>query len=368
VGIRRIHLEEDAGKLVHVVGSGGEAEGCLVDYNRSSVPLLEIVTDHTRRPLRSAREARTYLEKLRQTLQYIDVSKCLLERGQFRNDVNVSVRPRGCQTFGNRAEIKNMSSFRFIMEAIEHEIVRQTEVLEAGGEVDQETRLFDEAQRVTRPMRSKEDAPDYRYFPDPDLVTVDIDEALIRQLEATLPELPSARLSRLIEEHGIARADALLLTRQRPISEFFLACAGLCTDTRRLGHWITKELFTLLKSASISVQGSELSPERFSALVNLVSAGTLTERIARAVLREMLETKASPDDIVEAKGLAPIDDVKRLSRMVDDVLRANPRPADQVRAGDDRPLNFLVGQVMKASEGKAQPQRVRELILSRIRQ
>ena len=221
VGIKRIHLEEDAGKLVHSSRSMDESEYSLVDYNRSSVPLLEIVTDHERNPMRSVHEARAYLEKLRQTLRYIEISECIIEQGQFRCDVNISIRPRGSQEFGNRAEIKNMASFRFIMNALEFEIERQKEIFEAGGEIPQETRTFDEQKGITLPMRSKEDAPDYRYFPDPDLLEVAIDDRMIQEIRDAMPELPDQKVNRIIEEYGIPKQDALVLTRDRAVSEFF---------------------------------------------------------------------------------------------------------------------------------------------------
>ncbi|MBN1626485.1 MAG: Asp-tRNA(Asn)/Glu-tRNA(Gln) amidotransferase subunit GatB, partial [Deltaproteobacteria bacterium] len=211
VGIKRIHLEEDAGKLMH--SSDGKEDYSLVDYNRSSVPLLEIVTDHERNPMHSLHEARNYLEKLKQTIKYIEISECMMERGQLRCDVNISIRPKGSKEFGNRAEIKNMSSFRFIMEALEYEIKRQKDLIESGKTVMQETRLFDEQKKITLPMRSKEDAPDYRYFPDPDLMEIKLDEDFISNVEKTMPELPDQQLIRIVDQYEIPSGDAIILTR-----------------------------------------------------------------------------------------------------------------------------------------------------------
>ena len=362
VGIKRIHLEEDAGKLVHSSDSFGESDFSLVDYNRSSVPLLEIVGDHERNPLRSIQEARAYLEKLRQTLLYIDISDCRLELGQFRCDVNVSIRPKGTESFGNRSEIKNMASFRYIMDALEYERSRQAELLEEGGRIEQETRLFDEGKRVTLPMRSKENAPDYRYFPDPDLLGINIDRTLMRNIEESMPELPNQKRHRIIEEFGIPKYDAEVLTRDKNVSDYFGECADLCRDRKRLSRWIIKELFRLLNAASLPIRKCRISTGDFARLIDMISTGDLTDKIGRDVLEEMFETGRSPDAIVDDKGLRPITDDQSLGKILDAVVGENPGVVEQIRAGETKPIDFLIGQVMKKTKGKADPKKVRALI------
>ena len=366
VGIKRIHLEEDAGKLVHSSNSFEASEYSLVDYNRSSVPLLEIVADHERNPLRSVKEARTYLDKLRQILKYIEISDCMLEKGQFRCDVNVSIRPRGSKVFGNRAEIKNMASFRFIADALEYEIKRQSEVLESGGRVSQETRLFDEEKKMTRPMRSKEDAPDYRYFPDPDLIDIEIDQEFLQAIEDNVPELPDEKLDHLIKKFGIPKRDAIVLTREKKVSDFFEQCASYCNDTKRLSHWVTKDLFKLLNESSMTIEECPIQPKDFSQLINLTDRGDITDSIGRTVLDEMFETGKAPETIVKAKGLKPIDNIDVLEKILGEVMVENPDAVSKIKKGSTKPIDFLIGQVMKKTRGKAHPKKVRELVLKKL--
>ncbi len=366
VGLKRIHLEEDAGKLVHSSGSLEASEYSLVDYNRSSVPLLEIVADHERNPLRSVKEARTYLDKLKQILKYIEISDCMLEKGQFRCDVNISIRPKGSKRLGNRAEIKNMSSFRFITEALEYEIKRQSELIESGSRVSQETRLFDEEKKITRPMRSKEDAPDYRYFPDPDLIEVEIDREFLQGIEDSVPELPDQKLDHLIKNFGIPRHDAIILTRERKVSDFFEKCALHCNDRRRLSHWITKDLFKLLNDSSLTIEECQIRPKDFSQLINLTDRGDITDSIGRTVLYEMFRTGKNPETIIEAKGLKPIQDVDLLDKILDEVIGENPDAVSKIKQGITKPIDFLVGQVMKKTRGKAPAKKVRELVHKKL--
>ena len=366
VGIKRIHLEEDAGKLVHSSDAFSEADFSLVDYNRSSVPLLEIVTDHERNPLRSIQEARQYLEKLRQTLIYIDISDCIIEKGQFRCDVNISLRPRGSKEFGNRSEIKNMASFRYIMDALEYEIKRQKNLLESGKKPLQETRLFDEQKKITQPMRSKEDAPDYRYFPDPDLVEVEITEEMIESVEKGLPELPDQKLKKITEDYGIPMADALIITKDPRVSEFFEKAVKKSTDPVRLSRWFVNELFRFLKESSLSIMEIPATPEQFASLVNMVSKGQLTDTIARDVLEKMFKTGEAPEKIVEKEGLKPIEDEKILLSIIEEVIESNPETIDKIRKGDPNPVNYLVGQVMRKTRGKANPKKVRQMIEKKL--
>jgi len=366
VGIKRIHLEEDAGKLVHSSSSFEDSDYSLVDYNRACVPLLEIVGDHEQNPVRSLQEARAYLEKLRQTLRYIDISDCIIEKGQFRCDVNISIRPKGSQAFGNRAEIKNMASFKFITEALEYEIKRQAEILRSGGELVQETRLFDEQKRITLPMRSKEDAPDYRYFPDPDLVEVELDLEFIEKIRKTMPELPDHRVSRLVEGFGISRKEALLLTKDKHVADYFTACAAFSQDKKRLSRWIINELFMLLKAASLPIQNCRISPRNFSELVNLVAEGQITDKMGKDVLEEMFQKGVRPNTVIGKKGYKAIHDHRVLENVVAEVFGENPDVVSQIKEGKSKLTHYLIGQVMKKTEGKADPKTIRELIDKKI--
>jgi aspartyl-tRNA(Asn)/glutamyl-tRNA(Gln) amidotransferase subunit B len=353
VGIKRIHLEEDAGKLVHSSKDSEAWDFSLVDYNRSGVPLIEIVADHTRNPVRSVREARAYLGSIKQILEYIGISDCIIEQGQFRCDVNVSLRPRGEKDFGDRVEIKNMASFKFIMDAIEYEIGRQGEILQSGGRITQETRLFDESRRVTAPMRSKEDAPDYRYFPDPDLVPLELDRGFIGAIERSMPELPRKKVNRFTAEYGIPKNEALLLTRDRKVSDYFEQAARSISNRKRLTDWLLKDLFSLLNEVSLPIERCPIVPKDFARVVDLVDAGEVTDRIARTVLKEMFATGRSPEQIIEEKNLKPISDPQVLSRYLDEVVAEHPEAVAKVKEGKKEAVHFLIGQVMRKTGGKA---------------
>jgi aspartyl-tRNA(Asn)/glutamyl-tRNA(Gln) amidotransferase subunit B len=362
VGIKRIHLEEDAGKLVHSAASFEESEYSLVDYNRSSVPLMEIVTDHERNPLRSVNEARAYLEKLRQILQYIEVSDCVIEMGQFRCDVNISLRPVNAKEYGNRSEIKNMASFRFIVNALEYEIKRQSDALRSGEWIPQETRLFDEEKKITLPMRSKEDAPDYRYFPDPDLLDIEIHQDFTQGIDDSMPELPDMRVRRITKAFDIPKGDVLILTRDKSVSDYFEGCAAYCQDMKRLCRWMIKDLFKLLNDASASIEQCPVAPRDFSDLVNLIAGGTITDQIGRIVLEEMFTRGGNPGEIIEKRGLKPIQDTDLLAGMVSEVIAENPKTVARIKGGDTKPIDFLIGQIMKKTKGKANPKALRPLI------
>jgi aspartyl-tRNA(Asn)/glutamyl-tRNA(Gln) amidotransferase subunit B len=337
-----------------------------VDYNRSSVPLLEIVTDHERNPLRSINEARAYLEKLKQILIYIGISDCVIERGQFRCDVNISIRPKGSSEFGNRSEIKNMASFRFIMDALEYEVKRQQGILQSGKSLPQETRLFDEEKKITLSMRSKEDAPDYRYFPDPDLVELEIDQAFAEKIQEILPELPDQKIDRLIEYYGMPKKDVLVLTKDKAVSDFFESCAEYCIDRKRLCNWILKDLFRLLKETSLSTMECPISPKDFSVLINMIAKGEITDQIGRTVLEIMFETRQQPETIIQEQGLTAIQDTELLETVLDTVIAENSDIAIQIKEGETKPIDFLIGQVMRKTSGKANPIRVRELIQKKL--
>jgi len=367
VGIKRIHLEEDAGKLIHSSDSFDEADYSLVDYNRSSVPLLEIVTDHERNPMRSLTEAKAYLEKVRQTLKYIEISECAMEKGQLRCDVNISIRKKGEQEFGNRSEVKNMSSFKFIMDALKYEISRQKDILESGKKVTQETRLFDESKKITRPMRSKEDAPDYRYFPDPDLLEVELDEDFISSISEAMPELPDQKLEILIEKYKIPKNDAITLTKDKSVSDYFLDCVSTCEDNHKLSNWIINDLFRYTNDASISISDCPVKPEDMSRLINLMARGELTESIGKTVLSEMFKTGEGPDKIIEEKDLKPVSDDSLIESIVDEVMQENPEAVSQIKSGETKPIDFLMGQVMRKTKGKANPKAVRKKIIEKCK-
>jgi aspartyl-tRNA(Asn)/glutamyl-tRNA(Gln) amidotransferase subunit B len=366
VGIKRIHLEEDAGKLVHASDALESAGFALVDYNRASVPLLEIVTDHERNPIRSTQEARAYLEKLILILRYIDISDCAIEKGQFRCDVNVSIRPKGSRGFGNRVEIKNMASFRFIADAIAYEVKRQADALASGEPILQETRLFDEARRVTLPMRGKEDAPDYRYFADPDLLEVELDLDFVEKTRASMPELPEQKIARIIGEYGLSKSDARMLTRDPAVSEYFAECAKSCDDKKRLGRFIVRELFSLLHSAGVSMRKCPVKPAHLAALVNMVTHGELTDAAAGGVLKEMFSGGAGPEAVMQKRDYAAIHDTEKLDALIKAVIDEHPAAVAQIRRGDAKPLNFLIGQVVRKSQGKADAKKVQALIEQRL--
>jgi aspartyl-tRNA(Asn)/glutamyl-tRNA(Gln) amidotransferase subunit B len=289
-----------------------------------------------------------------------------MEKGQLRCDVNISIREKGAREFGNRAEVKNMSSFKFIMDALEYEIQRQKEIIESGKEVKQETRLYDESKKITLLMRSKEDAPDYRYFPDPDLLEIELDEEFIGKVTDTMPELPDQKLAMIIEKYNIPKNDAVTLTKDREVSEYFLTCIETCEDNRRLGNWIINELFRHLNDASISITECPVKPQDMSRLINLIVKGDLTEAIAKKVLAEMFETGKKPDIIVEEKDLKPVSDDSLIDKIIDEVTSENPEAVSQIKAGETKPIDFLLGQVMRKTKGKANPKDVRERILKRF--
>jgi aspartyl-tRNA(Asn)/glutamyl-tRNA(Gln) amidotransferase subunit B len=366
VGIKRVHLEEDAGKLVHSSDSFEASEFSLVDYNRSSVPLLEIVTDHERNPIRSLQDGRAYLEKLRQTLRYIEISDCDMEKGQFRCDVNISLRPKGHQGYGQRAEIKNMASFRFIMDALEYETKRQSDILRSGGEISQETRLFDEKKRATFPMRSKENAPDYRYFPDPDLLEIELSEEFVENIKERMPELPDQRVGRLTVEYDLPKEDVLILTKDKSVADYFAASALVAEDRRKLSRWIIKDLFRLLKKEALPMDQCPVSPEAFSELVNFITRGEITEKIGREVLEEMFRRGVRASSVIEEKSLRPIHDLDALERVLEEVIAENPDVTAKIREGETKPVDFLIGQAMRKTGGKANPNKLRKLLRKKL--
>jgi aspartyl-tRNA(Asn)/glutamyl-tRNA(Gln) amidotransferase subunit B len=361
VRLVRIHMEEDAGKSVH--GDWERADESHMDLNRAGVPLIEIVSEPD---LRSAGEASAYLRALRAILRYVDASDADMERGQMRCDVNVSLRPRGSQTLGTRTETKNLNSFRFVEEAIRAEIERQTAILEEGGKVVQATMLFDSERGRTRVMRVKENADDYRYFPDPDLVPLDLDPAWVEKVRGALPELPRARRARFEAELGLSPHEAGLLTSSRALADLFEAAAHAHGNARLVANWVTRDLLAVLKEDGREIENARIGPGELADLLRLVDAGRVTPQSAREVLRELALSGGDPESIVRERGLAAVSDGASLEAVVGEVLAAHPDTPERFRAGETKILHFLMGQVMKRTQGKADPARVREILSRRL--
>ena len=355
IGITRAHLEEDAGKLLHE----GIKDGSLVDYNRAGVPLIEIVSEPD---LRSPEEAYEYLTTLKAILQYLEVSDCDMEKGSLRCDANVSVRKQGETKLGTKVEIKNMNSFRAVQKAVEYEIRRQTQVLEEGGKLSQETRLWNEGKGQTFPMRSKEFAHDYRYFPEPDLVPFTISRAEVEEARKTLPELPVERAKRLIRDYQVAEKDAFRLVQEKKLAEYYEACVQAKTDPKLASNWILSELLGQLNQKSLGIENSPVSAAALAGLIQLIENNTISGKMAKDVLPEMVATGKSAEAVVKEKGLVQVTDTKAIEEIVAKVIQANPKSAEDYRAGKKNALGFLVGQVMKESQGKANPKMVNEIL------
>ena len=362
IGITRAHMEEDAGKLVHSGETISTSHESSVDYNRAGVPLLEIVSEPD---MRSISEVLAYLEKLVQILEYTEVSDCRLEQGSVRFDVNVSLRPIGATTLGTRTETKNLNSFSSVRRCMEYEVARQARVLEAGEKVIQETRTWDEGRGVTLTLRSKEEAHDYRYFPEPDLAPLVIDREWVERIRKTLPELPAARRARL-QALGLSAYDAGVITQVKALSDYFDAALAYYGDAKTLANWVMGDLTRLLNSNQCRVVDSPISPEKLAELLALIEKGTISGKIAKSVIEEMYNTSMDAKTIVKEKGLAQISDEGALLEIIDSVLAANPQSVEDYRAGKDRAIGFLVGQIMKATKGQANPGVVNQLLKERL--
>ncbi len=360
VGIARVHMEEDAGKLLHGEGNPGYS---LVDLNRAGVPLLEIVT---KPDIRTPEEARLFLENLKAILQYLDVSDCKMEEGSLRCDANVSLRPAGTDVLNTKVEIKNMNSFRAVQRALEGEVQRQLSLYESGDVVFQETRGWDEDRGITVVMRSKEEASDYRYFPDPDLVPIVLSPDEVERLRRSLPELPVARRQRLIRDYGLPPYDAGVLTASRDLADFFEECVRSYPVAKKVSNWVMGEFLRLLNSQNLEVKQAKLLPSHLVELLQLMDKGIISGKIAKEVFEEMFNTGKRAAQIVEEKGLVQISDEGELAGIVEEVLAAHPQVVDDYRKGKKKALGFLVGQVMKRTRGKANPQVVNRMLEERI--
>ncbi|MFZ4626969.1 MAG: Asp-tRNA(Asn)/Glu-tRNA(Gln) amidotransferase subunit GatB [Blastocatellia bacterium] len=359
-GITRAHIEEDAGKSVHDIG---HPEKTHIDLNRAGTPLLEIVSEPD---FRTSWEAYDYVSFLRRTLQYVGVCDGNMEEGNLRCDANVSVRPRGESALGTKVEIKNVNSLRFLQKAIDFEIDRQITARETGGVIVQETRLWSERENRTYTMRSKEDAHDYRYFPDPDLPPLEVSEDWIAQTRASLPELPEARRQRFLDDYGMGAEEAGTLTAQREIADYFEATAAAANNPRAAANWILTELLRELRAIGREVDSSPVPPEDLGALIRLIEDGTISGKIAKEVLAEMVASAEPPARIIERKGLVQISDQGAIESIIDQILVANPREVEAYRGGKTALLAFFVGQVMKATQGKANPKAVNELLRKKL--
>ncbi len=360
VGITRAHLEEDAGKSLHEDFHGMTG----IDLNRAGTPLLEIVSEPD---LRSPAEAVAYMKKIHALVRYLEISDGNMQEGSFRCDANVSVRPKGSHEFGTRTELKNINSFRFVEKAIEYEVERQIEILESGGAVVQETRLFDPDKGETRPMRSKEEAMDYRYFPDPDLLPVEITPEMIETVRAGMPELPDAKRRRFMADYGLSDYDAGILTASREMADYFEAVAKIAGEAKLAANWVMGELTGYLNRENREIADSPVSAERLGGLLRRIRDNTISGKIAKEVFEAMWAGEGDADEIIESRGLKQITDTSALEAMVDEVIANNPKQVEQFRAGKEKVLGFFVGQIMKATQGKANPAQVNELLRKKLK-
>lgn len=363
IGIRRVHLEEEAGKSLHEGENIMEAAYSLEDYNRAGIPLLEIVSEPD---IRSPEEAYLYLNTLRNILLYIGVSDCKMEEGSLRCDANISVRPAGSGDFGTPVELKNLNSFRAVQKGLEYEARRQTEVNRRGEKVVRETRHWDEEKGVTAPLRTKEEAHDYRYFPDPDLVPVVIDRGWVERVRAELPELPNARKERFIRELGLPEYDAGLITEDKALADFFEECLASYHNPKIVSNWVMGELLRLLNAKGEGVKDLRFRPADLASMLSLIDEGVISGKIAKTVFEEMFNTGKPPQEIVAGRGLVQISDQDELGRIVDAVIASNPASVNDFKSGKEKALGFLVGQVMKETRGRANPQLVNKLLREKL--
>ena len=362
IGITRIHMEDDAGKSIHD-GFKDSDRYTYVDLNRTGTPLIEIVSEPD---IRSADEAHAYLTAMKQVLQYIGVSTCDMEKGHLRCDANVSVMPKGADKFGTKAEVKNLNSFRFLKLAVDQEIERQVGIVEGGGRVVQETRLFNPTTGETVTMRSKENAHDYRYFPEPDLVPLKISDAWMDSVRSTMIELPASRRARFIEVYGLREYDAQVLTAERETSEYFEKVVTASGDARAAANWVMGDLAALLKAAEKEITESPVSADNLGRLIKLIADGKISGKIAKELLPKMAETGDAPEVLVDREGLSQISDEGALVKIIDEVIAANPKQLEQYRAGKTTVIGFFVGQVMKASRGQGDPAVVNRLLQEKL--
>ena len=359
IGITRIHIEEDAGKLNHNEFGGGS----LVDLNRAGVPLIEIVSEPD---MRSSKDAENYLRKIKSVLEYIEVSDCKMQEGSLRADVNVSVRKKGAKEFGTRTEMKNMNSFRSIVRAIEYEAERQIEVIEEGGVITQETLRWDDVSGKTFSMRDKEDAQDYRYFPDPDLVAIRLSEEYIENIKNNLPELPESRRARYLTEYKLSEKDSRMLTASKYLSNMFEAALAICGNPKAVANWLLSDVSRILNEKEIEPDQIPFTANQLAKMIELIEKGTISSAIGKKVLEELFENPSDPEEIIKEKGWIQISDEGAIKEVVTRILENNPQSIVDYKAGKDRALGFLVGQAMKETKGKANPQMLNKMFLEEL--
>ena len=359
VRLLRIHIEEDAGKLNH----NEFGVGSLVDLNRAGVPLIEMVSEPD---IRSSKEAEQYLRKIKSILEYIEVSDCKMQEGSLRADVNVSVRKKGEEKFGTRTEMKNMNSFRAIVRAIEYEKDRQIEVLEEGGKVEQETLRWDDINGRTSSMRDKEDAQDYRYFPDPDLVAIRLSDEYVEDIRKALPELPESRRDRYIKEYNLSEKDAKLLTASKYLSNLFEGALAICGNAKAVANWILSDISRILNEKELEPENVPFRAEQLAKMIELIDKGTISSAIAKKVLTELFENPKDPEVIIKEKGWIQISDEGAIKEVVMKILENNPQSVADFKGGKDKALGFLVGQAMKETKGKANPQMLNKMFLEEL--
>lgn len=365
IGVTRVHIEEDTARNVHTIGGKGSAMESGVDFNRSGVPLLEIVSEPD---IRSAQEAYAYLTSLKKILQYLNVSDCNMEEGSLRAEANISIRPVGTTAFGTKTEVKNVASFSGTFKAIEYEVIRQRQVLESGGKVVQETRGWDADRGITVSQRTKESAHDYRYFPEPDLTPIAVDDAWIDRVRAGLPELPAARYVRFQSQYGLSDYDASGLTSSMAMADYFEQTVSAGAQAKQAANWIMGDLQALLGEAKSSIEACPIRSGALAEMISLIDKGTISGKIAKELLPEMFSSGKSAQALVEEKGLVQISDSAALASAVSDVLAANPGPVADYRSGKNQAFGFLVGQVMKATKGKANPKMVNDILKQQLEQ
>ncbi|WP_455374787.1 Asp-tRNA(Asn)/Glu-tRNA(Gln) amidotransferase subunit GatB [Kaarinaea lacus] len=360
IGVTRAHLEEDAGKSLHEDFHGMTG----IDLNRAGTPLLEIVSEPD---MRSAEEAVAYMKKIHSLVQYLEICDGNMQEGSFRCDANVSIRPKGQKEFGTRTELKNINSFRFVERAINIEVERQIDVIEGGDKVVQETRLYDADKNETRSMRSKEEANDYRYFPDPDLLPVAIDEHFLNEVRKTLPELPAEKQHRFEKHYGLSTEDAVVLTASREMADFYEKAVGYCDEPKLSANWIMGDLLGALNKNDIELSQSPVSAEMLGGMIKRIADNTISGKIAKQVFEAMWKGEGDADTIIEKQGLKQITDTGAIEKIIDDIIAANQDQVEQYRSGKEKVFGFFVGQVMKESKGKANPQQVNELLKSKLK-
>jgi len=366
VGITRVHMEEDTGKLVHTGATGriSEAGASIVDFNRAGTPLIEIVTEPD---IKSPEEAKQYMISLRNIILYLGVSDCSMEEGSLRCDANVSVMPAGKKEFGTKTEIKNLNSFKFLQKGLAYEISRQIKLLRSGKKVLQQTRHYDSNTNTTKPLRSKEEAHDYRYFPEPDLVPIQIDDSLIEKVKGDIPELPQDKAKRFKKEYGLSDYDAGFLSDDPYIARYFEdACAGY-HDAKTVCNWIMGDFSALVNQEGINFSDSKVKPKDLADMIKMIDSGKISAKIAKSVFEEMFKTGKDPETIVNQKGLKQISDSDVLEKIVDEVMTQNPEPVKQYREGKEKAIGYLIGQVMARTKGKANPKMVNEMITKKLK-